>query len=190
MKKNYTKNGDFIETQHLYDLPTIKKNSSPDITVWVKINKKNSLQICQRIVVLEFLYARDTYDLVFHWTRKKHDEIAGPDWPPFSTTITDYPTWCLNELCQVAYNRCCLWEKSNDDFDFQIDSDELFGNSEPNSIRSWLDSIGCELDLEFLNTWKTLQQELFAKYQCLFTWQPGNNDYMIMLEPNPAQGVW
>jgi hypothetical protein len=188
--QNLTKNGDYINVTHLYDLSVIRSKFSPDITVWLQINKKNLLQICQRIVVLEFLYAKDTYDYVFHWTRKKHDEIAGPNWPVFSTTITDYPGFCLDELCQVAHNRCELWARPNDNFDFQIDSDELFGDSDPVTIKQWLKELNCQLDMDFFNSWKTKQQELFLKYQSLFHWQPEDQHVMTRLQPDPTKGVW
>lgn len=187
---NSTINNDYIHAVHLYDWPTIVDKFSPDITVWLHINEKNIKQICQRIVVLEFLYARDTDEYIFCWTRNKHNAIAGPDWPPFSTKINDYPTFCLDELCQVAYNRCSIWTQPNDSFTFQIDSDELFGQAEPVTINRWLSEINCELDLQFFETWKCIQQKLFLDYQSLFTWNPGNNNYMNMITPDSNKGVW
>ena len=189
-KRHKTINGDRIDTTHLNDLPTLKNKFSPDITVRICINKKNLIKICQRIVVLEFLYAQDTYDYVFHWTRLKHNTIAGPSWPKFSTEITDYPTFCLDELCKIAHNRCTLWEDDVADFDFQIDSDELFGDSEPVTITKWLTAIDCKLDQEFLDQWKTAQTQLFLKYQSLFTWKPGDIDYITKLPVDLEKGVW
>jgi hypothetical protein len=188
--KNKTINNDQIDVTHHYDLSVIQEIFYPDISVWVHINKKNILDLCQRIVILEFLYAKDTNDYIFCWTRSKHNAIAGPDWPSFSTVITDYPTFCLDELCQVAYNRCVLWTQPNKDFTFQIDSDELFGSAPPVTINQWLASIDCQFDMEFFETWKNKRQQLLQNYQHLFTWRPDDIAYMIELTPDPTMGVW
>jgi hypothetical protein len=184
--KNKTVNNDEIDVTHQFDISVIQEKFYPDISVWVHINKKNLLDLCQRIVILEFLYAKDTIDYIFCWGRSKHNAIAGPDWPPFSTVITDYPTFCLNELCQVAYNRCVTWTHPNTAFTFQVDSDELFGAAPPTTINQWLSSINCVLDQEFFETWKKRQQQLLQDHRHLFTWQPDDIDYM----PDPNIGVW
>ena len=46
----------------------------------------------------------------------------------------------------------------------------MFGDAEPVTTKQWLNAVGCELDVEFLNTWKNKQQQLFKKYKDLFNW--------------------
>ena len=188
--RHTTINGDRIDVTHLHHLPTLKNKFSPDITAMIWVNQKNLIKICQRIVALEFLYAQNSYDYVFYWTKLKHNSIAGPSWPEFSTKITDYPTFCLDELCKVAHNRVTLWENNDADFDFQIDSNELFGDAEPVTITKWLTAVDCKLDWEFLDQWKTEQTQLFLKYQSLFTWKPGDIDYITELPVDLEKGVW
>ena len=177
---NITTIGDFIRVCHLYDINIINNTESPDLTVWIQINEKNLVQICQRIVVLDFLYATDNNwtDYDGAWNLKKHNLLAGPSWPTFSLDINNYPMFCLDEICETAYHRCKNWTKPNSDFIFQIDSDELFGDSEPKSIQQMLTAIGCVFDQNFLSLWKNKQKQTFLKYQHLFNWQPGKIDYM------------
>jgi hypothetical protein len=193
-KVRTTINNDSILTSHLYDIDNIVKKFRPNITVWLYINKKNILQICQRIVVLEFIYAVDRMPREpgknFGWNQLKHNNLAGKDWPKFSTKITDYPTFCLDELCQDAFNRCEIWTRHNSNFDLEIDSDELFGDSPPVTIQNWLSTVGCVLDQDFLNKWQTVQKKLFHDHCHLFTWNPYINDhYITPIPPEPTTGV-
>lgn len=187
--KHTTINGDIIHGTHLSDLSTINARFCPDVTVWMYVNRKNLSQLCQRIVVLEFLYARDSNEEGLGWTPNKHNAIAGSSWPPFSTNITDYPTLCLNELCQVAYNRSFRWTHTNNNFTFQIDSDELFGDSAPVTVENWLASINCTLDTDFFQSWKSKQHQLFLKYRELFTWTPDDINYITMLPIAPEKEI-
>jgi hypothetical protein len=177
---NITSAGGTVNVYHFYNIDSAKKQNANDITVLLRINEKNIVQICQRIVVLDFLYANDT-SLTAHdgaWNIKKHNALAGPDWPKFSTNINDYPEFCLNEICQSAYHRCENWTYPNNNFTFQIDSDELFGESDPIIIQEMLDDIGCTLDKVFLDNWKKKQKQTFLQYRHMFSWQPGMIDYM------------
>ena len=177
---NTTSCGDSISTSHLYNIDIINTTFSPDITVWIYINDKNLVQICQRIVVLDFLYATNKTwtDHNGAWNINKHITLAGPSWPEFSIHIEEYPTFCLDEICETAYHRCKNWGKSNNNFTFQIDSDELFGDSKPTTIQQMLDAIGCTFDQTFLNKWKIKQKQTFLKYKHLFSWTPGAINYM------------
>ena len=163
-----TQNGDLIEFQHYH-------NTKSDILVWFKVNEKNLTHICQRIVVLDFMYADDPIWVKndWSWTKEKHARIAGPDWPDYSNKITDYPQWCLDELCEVAYNRTKPWTIIDTRYHLVIDSDELFGNSPPDSLTAFFNSINCKLDFEFLSTWKNNIQQQYAANAHLFSWKPG-----------------
>ena len=178
--KHTTSAGDYIGVCHLYDINVINAKETSDINVCLQINNKNLIQICQRIVVLDFLYATNkswtTYDGA--WNIKKHATLAGPNWPAFSTNINDYPVFCLDEICETAYHRCKNWIYPNNDFTFQVDSDELFGDSKPTTIQQMLDAIGCTFDQDFLDKWKNKQKQTFLKYKDLFTWSPGAISYM------------
>ena len=98
---------------HCYSYQLIKKNWNPDIIIWVHINKKNITQICRRVVILDFLYAEDPEWQAndWCWTEAKHNRLKGPNWPSYSKIINDYPQWCLDEMCQVAYDRSRAWTK-------------------------------------------------------------------------------
>jgi hypothetical protein len=166
--------GDRIIFDHYYSYQYIKQHWNPDILVWVRVNKKNITQLCHRIVMLDFLYTADSSWIQkdWCWTQQKHDRIAGPDWPAYSITITDYPQWCLDEMCQVAYDRSYAWMGENVYSDYTIDSDELFGSAEPVSLSWCLHELGCSIDLNFLKTWQKTNTEIYNQYQSLFSWTP------------------
>lgn len=172
-----TVHGDTILARHTPNIKDAEANLNMqfDMTVWMRINEKNLEQICQRIVVLDFLYSDDPgfVNDGGAWNIDKHNRIKGDTWPEFSKNITDYPQWCLDEICQTAYYRCEPWVSDNNKFDFQIDSDELFGDAEPVTIKTWLGALGCEFDVEFLNQWKAKQRDTYLKYKDLFGWHNG-----------------
>jgi hypothetical protein len=148
-----------------------------DINVWLRVSQANIIQIVQRIVVLDFIY---TYDANWvakdHcWTPEKHARIAGPDWPPYSANINDYPGWCLNELCQVAYDRTLPWTVSNPEFDLEIDSSDLFSFQDPAGLRSIVAQLGSSLNHNFLYQWRMKNFLLWQQHKHRFTWQPGDN---------------
>ena len=147
----------------------------PDITVGIWINSKNLIQICQRLVIVDFQYAQDaTWQAKqWAWHKGKHDQLAGPDWPPYSTDITKYPEWCRNEMCQVAYNRSKYWTHSDLPYDYIIDSDELFGDSNPVTLQKLFNAVDMPLDLDTIRLWKNKNNQINWECSHLFTWQPG-----------------
>jgi hypothetical protein len=167
-----TTHGDRIIFDHYYSYQYIKQQWNPDIVVWVQINKNNIAQLCHRIVMLDFLYTADPVWIQkdWCWTQQKHNRIAGPDWPSYSTTITNYPQWCLDEMCQVAYDRSQAWMGHNPHCDYVVDSDELFGSAEPVTLSLCLHELGCKIDLDFLNTWQQKNAEIYRQYRDLFSW--------------------
>ena len=166
--------GDRIVFDHWYSQQAITAKWNPDLTIWLKINTDNLLYLCRRIVILDFVYTADCtwIDRDWCWTPAKHNRIAGPDWPKYSTNITDYPQWCLDEMCQVAYERSMPWLLDNPRFDFTVDSNELFGTAEPATLTQCLTELGSALDDEFLKQWQTKNQEIYNQYRHLFSWTP------------------
>ncbi len=170
-----SKNEHTVSVTHEHDLDTIKKICDPNVIIGIWINPKNLIQICNRLVFTDFQFAPDTTWKMNHWAwhKEKHDILAGPDWPPFSENIADYPQWCLNELCQVAYDRSRYWLDKNMPYDFIIDSDELFGTAAPASLNKIFTYLNVTLDLDTLNQWKNKNREIYQHYQQLFSWYPG-----------------
>jgi len=161
-----TQNHDRIIFFHHSDLDYIRSRYNPDITVWLQINPDNIEKLCQRIVVLDFLLVDGQTDWV--WTLEKHNILAGPDWPAYSSNIKDYPAWCLAELMQVAYDRSAPWMQANNNFDYVIDSDELFGNSPPVTLKKFLTAINCKLDIDFLKTWQQKNESIYQENKHYF----------------------
>jgi len=145
-----TQNNDKIMFFHYSNLDYIQSTYKPDVTVWLHINANNIEKLCQRIVVLDFLLPHD-----WAWTPEKHNILAGPDWPEYSNNIKNYPAWCLHELIQVAYDRSSAWMQKNNNFDYIIDSDELFGSSPPVTLEKFLHGVNCKINIDFLIKWKT-----------------------------------
>jgi len=173
-KYEQTSAGDRIVFDHYYSYQHIKQHWNPDIVIWLQINKNNITQLCHRIVILDFLYTTDPVWIQkdWCWTQEKHNRIAGPSWPAYSKIITDYPQWCLDEMCQVAYDRSQAWLGLNPHCDYVIDSDELFGSSDPITLSLCLKELGCLIDLEFLHSWQEKTKQLYSQYRDLFSWTP------------------
>lgn len=169
-----TVNQDRVFFYHFFSRTDIVKMCDPDIVIWIYINEKNLLQICQRIVVLDFLYTNDKVwiEKDWCWTQRKHETLAGPDWPSYSKNIFDYPTWCLNEMCQVAYERCLPWTKVGPGADYIVDSNELFTDNQGSSLETILNDLKCPLDKSFLAAWQNKNKAIQDRYQDLFTWTP------------------
>jgi len=172
--RNQTLNNDFIIFSHCYSYQSIKKNWNPDVIIWIHINEKNITQICRRVVILDFLYAEDPEWLLkdWCWTEDKHNRLQGPSWPPYSKVITDYPQWCLDEMCQVAYDRSKAWTKISKYATYSIDTDELFGSSDPHTLSDTLESLNCSVDKDFLSQWKIKNNKIYEEYKNLFSWTP------------------
>lgn len=106
------------------------------------------------------------------WTEDKHNRLQGPSWPPYSRVITDYPQWCLDEMCQVAYDRSKAWTKISKYATYSIDTDELFGSSDPHTLSDTLESLNCSVDKDFLSQWKIKNNKIYEEYKNLFSWTP------------------
>jgi hypothetical protein len=172
-----TQNNDEITfTTHTADLDEIQKEFNPDITIQLYINPKNLVQICQRLVIVDFMYTQDNIWAKngWCWSQAMHDQLAGPDWPTYSINIKDYPVWVRNEICQVAYDRSLPWTVKNPGFNFVIDSDELFGNSAPVTLLECFNSINCQINFDFINQWRKKNYKIWQGYNSLFSWTPPN----------------
>lgn len=169
-----TTNNDLIMFSHCYSYQVIKENWNPDAIIWIHINEKNITQICRRVVILDFLYIEDPgwMSKDWCWTKDKHDRLQGPDWPLYSNTISDYPQWCLDEMCKVAYDRIKPWTKVSKYATHVIDTDELFGSADTCTLSDTLKSINCSVDADFLNQWKIKNNKIYEQYQHLFSWTP------------------
>lgn len=161
--------------QFFHDTDPLKYKA--DKTIWLRVDPKNIVQIVQRIVVLDFMYTADPNWMAKDhcWTPEKHARIAGPDWPAYSTDINDYSSWCLDELCEVAYSRTLPWTESNSEYDLEINSQDLFSFQDPAGLRTVLAEIGCTLNHDFLYQWRMKNFLLWQKYQHRFCWRPGDN---------------
>jgi hypothetical protein len=169
--------GDSIQFFHYTDPAYIQSQFQPDQTIWLRVAEENIVQLCQRIVVLDFMYTNDPAWMAKDhcWTPEKHARIAGPSWPAYSTNIDDYPDWCLNELCQIAYDRTLPWIRHNSSFDWEISSDELFSFRDPSKLRQVLAQFGCGLNHDFLYTWRMKNFLLWQQYKHMFNWSPDHN---------------
>lgn len=174
---NSTPSGDRIVFDHWYSRGAINQRWQPDFTIWLKINPENVLYLCHRIVILDFLYTQDPTWIQrdWCWTEAKHNRIAGPDWPKYSRSILDYPQWCLDEMCQVAYERSLPWMSDNNRFDLTVDSNELFGTADPISLSNCLSELGSKINHDFLLQWQQKNQEIYHQYRHLFSWTPNWN---------------
>jgi len=164
-----TQNSDRINIAHT----PARLELNADVGIWIYINPLNIKQICQRIVVLNFLYTDDPVWMNNNWcwTPQLHNRLAGPDWPKYSKLIIDYPTWCLNEICQVAYDLCKPWTVINPDYEIFIDSNEFFGPGNPTTMQRCFEQINCQLDLNFVKKWRKQNFKFWKDYESLFTWQ-------------------
>lgn len=171
---DFTMNRDRIIFNHQPSYKTIKEIWNPDIIIWLHVNKKNITRLCRRIVILDFLYTNDHnwVEKDWCWTKKKHDTLAGPDWPAYSTILSNYPQWCLDEMCQVAYDRSKPWMTASKHATYVIDSDELFGLAPPTTLSNTLESLNCTVDKDFLSQWKIKNNEIYEEYKNLFSWTP------------------
>jgi hypothetical protein len=104
------------------------------------------------------------------WSQVMHNQLAGPDWPPYSVNIEDYPMWVRDEICQVAYNRSLPWTVKNTGYNFIIDSDELFGTSDPVTLLDFFNSINCKVDFDFIKQWREKNYKIWQGYNSLFSW--------------------
>ena len=170
---DWTQNKQRIVVNHTWKKDEIKKRWNPDVTIWLKIDSQNVEFICRRIVVLDFLYTNDPtwMERDWCWTPQKHQRLAGPDWPEYSTEISRYPSWCLDEMCQVAWERSRPWMQDRDDFDFVINSDELFGDSPRVSLQRCFENLGLTINHDDINRWKQKNLELFTPFFRMFTWK-------------------
>lgn len=173
-----TVQGDRIDHTHLSQPDLIQQQLGANQLVWLHIAPQNVQQIVQRIVSLEFLAAAQEPRPGWAWTPEKHQNLAGPEWPHYSTQLTHYTADQRNELCQAAWHRIQPWLACPDQVDYCIDSRELFEPVEPSTIQQWLAAHDIALDREFLRCWQARQHQLYLTNQHLFDWQPGLYDYM------------
>jgi len=168
-----TQRGDHIHFFHDTDAAKYK----PDLTIWLQVSENNIIQIVQRIVVLDFIYTNDPAWMAKDhcWTPEKHARIAGPNWPAYSSNIDDYPGWCLDELCQVAYDRTLPWMADNSAYDFVIPSADLFSHQDPATLRSVVSKLGCNLNHDFLYRWRMNNFLLWQQHRYRFKWTPEHN---------------
>lgn len=168
---NITKT-DLVLFDHWPNINTIHQNCKPNVTIWIRIAQENIVQIINRIVILDFLYTNNNtwVEKDWCWTEQKHDRIAGRSWPTYSTDISSYPTWCLNEMCEVAYERSKPWLADGKDFDYVIDSRDLFSFQEPITLRNTLNSLEYTLDENFLNAWRNKNYLLWQEHKHRFSW--------------------
>lgn len=161
-----TQNGDNIKFNH--NIPANIGN--PDTSVRIQVNPINVAFITMRIVYLDFIYATDPYWIKIDgaWTQQKHDRLAGSNWPAYSTNILDYPLFCRKEMCQVVQDRIMPWITNNDQFDYTINSNDIFGSTSIDSLQNVFTKLNCKLDLNFLQQWKNKNFELHNKYRELF----------------------
>ena len=167
-----TTNKDLINWHHSYGIDYIQKRWNPNVLVYLQINPKNIVQICRRIVILDFMYTQDP-DWARNnwcWTKEKHDSLAGPDWPQYSINIYHYPKFCLDEMTQVAYERTCPWIQTRTGFDYTLDTAEFFSGTEPHSLQHCFNSLGCNLDMSFVENWRNTNNKLYATQADLFSW--------------------
>jgi len=183
-KARYTQKNQIIVFNHAFDRDAIQKNWNPDVTIWLKIDPKNVELICRRIVILDFMYTDNLLWMQndWCWTLQKHQRLAGPDWPEYSTKISDYPTWCLDEMCHVAWERSRPWMLDRDDFDYTINSDELFGDSNRSGIEKCFSDLGLTINHYDIDRWKQKNLELLTPFMQMFTW---NKDYYAPFEHTP-----
>ena len=167
-----TTNKDKVMWNHSYRRDIIEKNWNPNIIIYIKINLDNIVQICRRVVILDFIYTQDPSWIQkdWCWTNEKHDRLAGPDWPPYSNNIYDYPQFCLDEMTQAAYERVSPWLIDRTDFDYVLDTAEFFGESEPVTLQHCFNELGCKLDMDFIRTWREINNNIYTKYADLFSW--------------------
>jgi hypothetical protein len=171
---NKTQNQQNICFNHTFDRKIIQKNWNPDIAIWIKIADENITLICRRIVILDFVYTDDPQWVQndWCWTTQKHQRLAGPDWPPYSKNIFDYPSWCLDEMCYVAWERSRPWMTDREDFDYTISSDELFGNSPRTGLVDCFLDLGLKIDHDAIDNWKQKNSELLKPFMEMFSWTP------------------
>jgi hypothetical protein len=164
--------GDRITFTHEHRADKIRVNNS-DVVIGIKLNRSNALQVVHRCVMVDFEYANDPQwvNNDWCWTPAFHDRIAGPDWPAYSKNILDYPEWCRNEMCQVAWEKVSPWICSYTEFDYEIDSTELFNEIAPVTLTNALTSIGCNLNQPFLRQWRIRNQYNWEQHKKLFSWQ-------------------
>jgi hypothetical protein len=169
---NRTQKNDYIMFNHEPNRQKITEKWNPEVTIWLKINVKNVETICKRIVILDFLYVNDSHWMLndWCWSLQKHQRLAGPDWPVYSTQISDYPTWCLDEMCHVAWERSRPWLEDRNDFDYVIDTDELFGNSPRVMLEKCFGDLGLRIDHDAVDKWKQQNFDIFMPYMNMFTW--------------------
>jgi hypothetical protein len=177
-KAGLTQHNDNIFFTHNLNLEEERKKYPFDTTIWLRIDPENIQQLVQRVVVLDFMYTDDEQWLKKDhcWTPEKHQRIAGPDWPEYSQSIDDYPTWCLDELCQVAYDRSSPWFTTPaTGFDYVIGTSDLYSFVDPVGLASVMSELGCQINYEFLFEWRKKNLLMWQKYEHLFTWTPDHN---------------
>ena len=185
-----TVQGDSIEHTHINSTELIRSQLAATELVWLHIAQENIVQLVQRIVAIEFLAAGTEPKPGWAWTPIKHQQLAGPTWPAYSTDLKDYTPEQRNELCQAVWHRIQPWLACPADVDYRIDSRELFDCVEPKTIQLWLASHDIELDHEFLGRWQDRQQRIYQDNQWLFSWQPGVYDYMQPAAVDPQIGIY
>jgi len=171
--------GYFINTVH-----EVVGKRSDSKTVMIYNNPTNMKQILQRSIILEFLYAdyikKNNIDItrknlgdsgiVSRWTVEKYQQIAGKDWPPYSTDHKDYSKDIMNEMCELATQEFGQWSTKTD-ADVIINSEEIYSGSEPIGIKKFLELVEVEFNKTIHNRlieWQQKQTIFFNKYKPCF----------------------
>lgn len=173
-KEDRTQNADTVILAHDYGVDYVNEKYQPDEKIFVWINPKNISTIARRIVILDFFYANDPEWKTngWAWDLQKHQRLAGPDWPDYSDQMDHYPGWCLDEMCQVAYERIKPWTTVIDGYEHVIDSNEIFGTSATESLEKCFRSIFCQVNEPFLRQWQKVNFPIIHRHDHKFCWTP------------------
>jgi hypothetical protein len=165
-----TTQGDDIRFGNDFDCAVVFDGYKPDIRLWVSVSDHNIDQLCERIVLLDFLYADDAEWISndWSWSQDKHNRLAGPDWPKYSTRLEQYPLWCRLEMLKVAQDRIKPWQVVDARFNWNIPSAELYDDVDPTELKKFLAHIGCVYDEEFLHTWRRKNKKMYLDNTHLF----------------------
>lgn len=173
--KNLTPHRQEIWFAHNFDLLKIKRQEQPDVMIWLQIDAEDIVWICRRVVILDFIYAQDPHWFAndWCWTPKKHERLAGPDWPTYSQDIRDYPGWCLDEMCQVAWERTSPWTHENAHCDYTLGTNEFFGTSARRRLVQCFGDLGLSIDHAAIDLWREKNHAILSPYMSLFSWDLG-----------------